>query len=526
LRVLDLKKTEAPKKDRKVLILTGRLCENAIRELIGQQPADVLALPIDVASLMTTHLALQALNDVDLSPYQLVLVPGAASMNLNTLEERFGIPFRRGPFHYRHLAALLAYLPQLSLSKDVPADLLMTKQIRRQTLSQLATIEKRRLSQATWRITIGSGKTSLTIFRGCLPRVIAEITNAPQLGVGEITRIAKYYRAQGADLIDIGMSPNEENVDFLKSALPALKSQLDVPISVDTAKDREILAAADLGADLILSLCASNIELAESLDIPFVVVPLERPDRSVPRSPAERVSLLEKMLCRIQQRYAILDPVLEPVGLGHFTSLLAYADLYARLPDAVTLMGVGNATEMIDADSIGINALMAGIASELGVSLLLTTESSRKTHGAVSELVVARNMTYFSTATRTPPKNIGINLLRYKEKIDLSTPVNLPENALLVKADSSKHASPEIEKQVFSIWIAERSIHVTQVAGPQVVDIEGPTADAILDKLDQLGLLPSARHSAYIGYELAKAEIALATGRSYVQDYPLFEGDQ
>jgi len=521
-----LKRTKTAKTESKVLILTGRLCENAIRELTREQPADVLALPIDVASLMSTQLVFRALNDIDLSPYRLVLVPGAAGIDLNLLEERFGIPFYRGPSHYRHLATLLAYLPQVRLSKDLPADLLMTKQIRRQILSQLATIERRRLREATRRIRIGKGRTSLTIFRGCLPRVIAEVTNAPQLGVDEITRIAKYYKAQGADLIDIGMSPNEENVDFLKSALPVLKSELDVPISVDTAKDREIVAAADLGVDLVLSLCASNIELAESLDIPFVVVPLERPDRSVPRSPADRVSLLQKMLSRIQQRCAILDPVLEPPGLGFYTSLLAYADLYARLPDAVTLMGVGNATEMIDADSIGVNALMTGMASELGVSLLLTTESSRKTRGAVSELAVARNMTYFSAATHTPPKDIGVHLLRYKEKTDLSTPVNLPRNAVLIKADSSKQGIPEMEEQTFSIWVTERSIHVTQVAGPQVVDIEGSNAAAILAKLDQIGLLPSARHSAYIGYELAKAEIALTTGRSYVQDYPLFGGDQ
>jgi len=521
-----LKNTKTPKEEGKVLILTGRLCEGAIRELIREQRAEVLALPIDVASLMSTQLVLRALNDIDLSAYRLVLVPGTASLDMTLLEERFRVPFYRGPFHYRHLATLLSYLAQLRLSKNLPADLLMTRQIRQQTLSQIATIETRRLREAKRRIRIGKGRTCLTIFRGCLPRVIAEITNAPQLGVEELTRRAKYYAAQGADMIDIGMSPNEENVDFLESALPVLKSQLDLPISVDTANDREIVAAADLGVDLILSLCASNIELAESIDIPFVVVPLEAPDRSVPRSPAERVSLIEKILSRVQHTSAILDPVVEPPGLGLYTSLVAYADLYARLPDAVTLMGVGNATEMIDADSIGINALMAGMASELGVSLLLTTESSRKTRGAVSEIALARNMTYFSAATHTPPKNIGLHLLRYKEKIDLSTPVNLPRNAVLIKADSSKQDTPEIEEQIFSIWVTERSIHLTHIAGPRVVDIEGSSAAAILAKLDQIGLLPSAKHSAYIGYELSKAEIALTTGRSYVQDYPLFGGDR
>ncbi len=32
----------------------------------------------------------------------------------------------------------------------------------------------------------------------------------------------------------------------------------------------------------------------------------------------------------------------------------------------------------------------------------------------------------------------------------------------------------------------------------------------------------SREHAAYLGYELAKAQLALETGRSYIQDKPLF----
>jgi dihydropteroate synthase len=40
------------------------------------------------------------------------------------------------------------------------------------------------------------------------------------------------------------------------------------------------------------------------------------------------------------------------------------------------MMGVGNITELTDADTSGINALLFGIASELGVAAVLTTRSA------------------------------------------------------------------------------------------------------------------------------------------------------
>jgi dihydropteroate synthase len=52
--------------------------------------------------------------------------------------------------------------------------------------------------------------------------------------------------------------------------------------------------------------------------------------------------------------------------------------------------------------------------------------------------------------------------------------------------------------------------------------IEGRTADAINAKIIALGLVSKLDHAAYLGRELAKAEIALQTGKAYVQDTTLF----
>ena len=44
------------------------------------------------------------------------------------------------------------------------------------------------------------------------------------------------------------------------------------------------------------------------------------------------------------------------------------------LPDDEMFMGVGNLTELTEADSTGINAILLGICAELEINYVLTTE--------------------------------------------------------------------------------------------------------------------------------------------------------
>ena len=48
--------------------------------------------------------------------------------------------------------------------------------------------------------------------------------------------------------------------------------------------------------------------------------------------------------------------------------------------------------------------------------------------------------------------------------------------------------------------------------------IKGKTADAIYTKIVRIGFGAAAAHLAYLGSELAKAEIALRTGKEYIQE--------
>jgi dihydropteroate synthase len=53
--------------------------------------------------------------------------------------------------------------------------------------------------------------------------------------------------------------------------------------------------------------------------------------------------------------------------------------------------------------------------------------------------------------------------------------------------------------------------------------VKGVTADRVFTKIVEMGLVSKLDHAAYLGSELAKAEIALRTGKEYIQDKELFK---
>jgi len=52
--------------------------------------------------------------------------------------------------------------------------------------------------------------------------------------------------------------------------------------------------------------------------------------------------------------------------------------------------------------------------------------------------------------------------------------------------------------------------------------IKGKSAESVYRRIIELGAVKKLDHAAYLGKELSKAEIALRTGKSYVQDDSLF----
>src|SRR5213079_812670 len=82
---------------------------------------------------------------------------------------------------------------------------------------------------------------------------------------------------------------------------------------------------------------------------------------AIPDTPSDLDSLARTVavLRAVGIKYR-LDPILEPIGFGFAASLGRYLETRRRFPDAEIMMGVGNLTELTDADTGGINVLLAG----------------------------------------------------------------------------------------------------------------------------------------------------------------------
>src|SRR5262249_9554446 len=93
--------------------------------------------------------------------------------------------------------------------------------------------------------------------------IVAEINNAPRLTNAAIGRAAEYFRASGADIIDVGCTPG---VSFprLGEVVRELKAG-GMRVSIDSCEPDEIRTAVAAGAELVLSVNGSNSEVAREL---------------------------------------------------------------------------------------------------------------------------------------------------------------------------------------------------------------------------------------------------------------------
>ena len=93
--------------------------------------------------------------------------------------------------------------------------------------------------------------------------ILAEINNAPKLSREAILAAADYFRSSGADVIDVGCTPG--------LAFPGLGDvvrELRAPgmrVSIDSFDPSEIRTAVEAGAELVLSVNGSNLEVAREL---------------------------------------------------------------------------------------------------------------------------------------------------------------------------------------------------------------------------------------------------------------------
>jgi dihydropteroate synthase-like protein len=498
-----------PKKAGRLLYVTGREAAGAVRK--NARGGNVEVMPVDVAALLSKTTIEKELSERNLCGFDLVVLPGGVSGDYTSIGRKLGVAVVKGPKQAADISVFLSHLGEVEYSASKPADVVLEKEIAYEVGGIISAARKKKTS---FRI----GRRN-PVYLGEFPHVVAEINDAPKLSDREISAKAKYFVESGASIIDLGFVAGENNVGDVERLVSAVREAVDVPVSVDTLNEEEILAGVDAGADLVLSLSADNIGLASSIDMPFVLVPKKR--GRLPDKAGERVKVLLELIEHSGGKNAIADPVLNPLGLGFTESIKACVLFREANPGIPMFFGAGNVTEMLDADSPGVNAVLAGMAAELGASLVFTVEGSNKTRGAVKELSTAVEMAYLARKRGQPMKDLGISLLTLKDKRGIDVIEDEKAGGLFEKVSSTR--PDKLDASSFRIYLKDGVIRVVFYERNRPSRAwEGEGAEEMSRGIvEETGI--SQAHAAYLGRELAKAEIALKLSKNYVQDEDLFQ---
>ena len=324
-------------------------------------------------------------------------------------------------------------------------------------------------------------------------RIFAEIVDAPKLSVDGILARARSFAADGAEVIDLGCLPATP-FPHLEDSIAAVKA-LGLSVSVDSADLDELKRGDRAGADFVLSLSEASLELASEMAATPIVIPAAAGDLDGLCRAAERLSRLGRPF--------IADSVLDPIPFGFAPSLLRYAELRRRLPEARILMGIGNVTELVDADTTGMNALLFGIIAELGITDVLAVQVSPHCRRAIREADRARRLMHAAQRLRRLPIGIDASLMALRDRKPFTaTAAEIAETAA------------QIRDANFRIELAADGIHLYSRDQHRV-------AARAFDFFTGLGVEADGAHAFYLGVELARAEIAWQLGKRYVQDEPL-----
>jgi len=311
--------------------------------------------------------------------------------------------------------------------------------------------------------------------------------------VDAICARARHYRDEGADVIDLGGLPATP-FPQLEDAVRVLKAE-GCRVSVDSMDDQELLRGGRAGADYLLSLNRDTLWIAEEVPATPVLVARETGDEA---------SLFEAIdWCERKGRSYLADSILDPLPFGLLSSLCRYQRLRERYPAAPIFVGIGNLTELTEADTSGINALLLGVCVELHAAAILTTQVSNHARRAIREADVARRMMYAAREQRSLPKGLSEQLMTVHARHPFpDTPQEIAEIAAQIRDPS------------FRVQVAADGIHVYNRDGHHVET----DAFALWPRLKLEG---DGSHAFYMGVELARAQTAFMLGKRYVQDQDL-----
>ena len=432
-----------------ILFLTGKLAQKRLERILKEMAPteftyEIRNIGVSVAALMTAQMIARRITDIE--HIDRVIVPGLCRGDLSKLSDDIGTPCVRGTIDM----------------KDIP-----------------------------------------TFFgRDCKPvdlskhevKIFAEIVDAPMVDIDVILKRAEKYRQDGADVIDIGCLPDTP-FPHLEDVVKELH-QAGFKVSVDSLNEDELLRGGKAGADFLLSLKESTLWIADEVSSTPILIPDKHTDMKSLFNSIEKFSA--------EGRPFFADPILDPVHFGFTKSIIRYHELREAYPDIKIMMGIGNLTELTEADTTGINAILFGLISEMHLNAVLATQVSAHCRSAIREADIARRIFYSARQDNSLPKGLSGSLLGMHER-----------RPFQYNTSEIQEFYEDVRDPSYRIQVNENGIHVYNRDG--ICMRENP-----FDIFPELELIQDdAPHAFYMGVELARAQIALQLGKKYMQDEEL-----
>jgi dihydropteroate synthase-like protein len=285
------------------------------------------------------------------------------------------------------------------------------------------------------------------------------------------------------------------------------------------------VASVDAGAEMVLSIDSGNIAVTSRIpeEVALVCLPTNVSAGQFPRDAAERAMLCDQLCNRLRRKgYSKLlaDPILEAaIDPGLMRSLNAFNQYRLLDQNTPLLAGFANVTEFMDSDSLGVNAVLSCLGVELGISVFLTTEERPSTLNCIKELRATSQLAFTAKMTSSPPKEIGITAFAAKSSAMNIQSVRLNSSYEDVEAGAAGY-TPD-PKGCFRIGIDSffaRILCEHQSHEGIIQHLSSEKAYPMLKEILKRDLVGSVEHAAYLGAELARAEIALQLGHDYQQD--------
>ena len=527
----------------KILIITGMLAKDIVIKNIKNYTKHELYLkimPLPIAAFITPKLIvyhlkqkniLKSINTDKTSPIDnidIIITPGLMRKDSNDIQKQLGIPSFKGPSNASDIKMTLDIIEDIELSTTQPADILIRDKQYQEAMKIINDYKTRnpKIDQLL-------KKESNILIKDCpvgldFPmRVLGEIANAPTLTDDELLKRVDYYIKSGADMVDIGMHAGENDPQKAYHMIKLVKDHYDIPISIDTLNPNEIKSGLKAECDLVLSLDHGNydkvIKDIEDTNSTAVILPTNYSKNYIPSTPIQKVESLGKLDNLCKNIKTISDTLLDPINSPSLTDSIVTMKLFReKYPEKLLFFGVGNVSELLDADSNGVNAVLSGMAMELNANILFTPEASLKTKNSIKELKTASSMMFISKQKKTIPKNLGLNLIQLKDAYNKEDADIDTSNLEYIQAIADGKFIPD-RKGSFKIIVEEDMIKAILYQNYKATAvIYGTTARAIYEEILRRDLISRMEHASYLGMELEKAEIALKLNKKYIQDFPIF----